>query len=132
MKITQAIFLGPPGYGIHIIADGMPAIIKPTRKSLLDRGIAVLADAEEAVFPWVNNLAYHLDGDETNIEAGNKIVGGTDDPVVVCLARRYWRASHNGGIRPGPVKIPTVEEAWDELEGCPARSLSGSACAAVA
>jgi len=115
MNITQATYLRPPSKGLRIIADGLPAIIKPTRKSLLDRGVAVLADTRDAQFPWVNNLAYHLDGDETNVEASNKIVGGTDDPVIVCLARRYWHAVHDGTFRSGPVEIPTAQEARYEL-----------------
>ena len=116
MKITQALFLKPPQQGVHIIADGRPAIIKRTQKYLLDQGIATLVNADDAEFPWVYNLAYHLDGDETNIEPVSKIVGGTDDPVIVCLARRYWQARHDGNLKPGPVKIPTLEEAWSELE----------------
>jgi hypothetical protein len=99
-----------------MIADGLPAIIKLTSKSLLDRGVAILADIKDAEFPWVNNLAYHLDGDETDLEPSTKIVGGTDDPVVVCLARRYWRAVHELRAKPGPVEIPTLEEAKEELE----------------
>jgi len=132
MKITQATSLRPPRRGIHILADSLPAILKPTPQSLLDRGVAILADAEDAEFPWVNNLAYHLDGDETNLEAGNKIVGATVDPVIVCLARRYRRAMRNGGIRPGPVKIPTLEDALDELKDSPAWQSFNTAYVAAA
>src|SRR5580658_6800233 len=98
MKITNAFYLNPPQRGIHIMADGQPAIIKLTKKSLLDCGIAVLADIKNAEFPWVTNLSYHLNGDETDRDPGNKIIGGTDDPIIVCMARRYWEAVHDGQL----------------------------------
>jgi hypothetical protein len=115
MKITQAIYLNAPPRGVRIVAGGQPAVIKLVRKGLLDLGIAVLADAKDAEFPWVNNLAYHWNGDQTNLETAGKIVGGTDDPVAVCLARRYWQATHSGKLVPGPVDIPAEEEAQEEL-----------------
>ncbi len=116
MKITRAFFHKRPKQGVRIIADSQPAIIKLTPKYFLDLGVAVLSDAKDAEFPWVNNLAYHLTGDETDVEDTTKIVGGTNDPVAVCLARRYWRATKNGKLRTGPVKVPTSEEAQRELK----------------
>jgi hypothetical protein len=116
MKITRADYLKGPQRGVRIIADGQPAIIKPVRRTLLDRGIAVLTDAKDAVFPWVNNLGYHLNGDETDLRPETMIIGGTDDPVAVCLARRYWRASKEGRVKPGRVDVPAPEEAKRELD----------------
>ncbi len=115
MKITRADYLHEPQRGVRIVADGQPAVIKLARKGLLDRGIAVLADAKDAVFPWVNNLGYHLNGDETDLRPENRIPGATADPVAVCLARRYWRASKRGGVRPGRIDVPDPEEAREEL-----------------
>jgi hypothetical protein len=115
MNITRANYLKGPQRGVRIIADGQPAIIKPVKKTLLDRGIAVLADTEDAPFPWVNNLGYHLNGDVTDLRPETRIVGGTDDPVAVCLARRYWRASREGKAKPGRVGVPALEEAKCEL-----------------
>jgi hypothetical protein len=116
MKITRAFFHQRPRQGVRIIADSRPAIIKLTPKYFLDLGVAVLSDAKDAEFPWVNNLAYHLTGDETNVKDTTKIVGGTNDPVAVCLARRYWQATKSGKLRHGPVEVPTSEEAQRELE----------------
>jgi hypothetical protein len=116
MNITRAVYLPPPRRGIRIEVASQPAIIKPIRKSLLERGIAVLTDARDAVFPWTINLAYHLDGDPTNLDPEHGIVGGTTDPVIVCLARRYWQAIHVGSHPHGWIRIPTREEALEELE----------------
>ena len=116
MKITRAIFRKKPKQGVRVIADSQPAIIRLTPKYFLDLGVAFLSDAKDAEFPWVNNLAYHLTGDDTNFEEPTKIVGGTNDPVAVCLARRYWLATKRGKLRHGPVAIPTSEEAQYELE----------------
>jgi len=116
MNITRAAYLEPPRRGIRIEVASQSAIIKPIRKSLLERGIAVLVDTKDAVFPWTINLAYHLDGDPTNLDPDNEIVGGTTDPVIVYLARRYWQAIHVGKHLHGRIKIPTREEALEELE----------------
>ena len=119
MNITRATCLPPPQRGIRIEVDGQSAIIKPIRKSLLDQGIAILADVEDAVFPWTTNIAVHLDGDETSLDPNNKIIGGTTDPVIVCLARRLWQAPHEGKRLYGRMTIPSPEEALDELENSP-------------
>ena len=119
MKVTRAAYLLPPYRGVRIEVESRTAIIKPIRKSLLDKGIAVLADAGDEIFPWTTNLAYHLDGDETNLNPDNQIVGGTTDPVIVCLARRYWQTLHVGGSLRRSLKIPPLEEAIHELENSP-------------
>ena len=119
MNITKATYLPPPKRGIRLMIDSQPAILKPGRKSLLELGVAVLADAEDAIFPWVNNLAFHLDGDPTNMDPANEIIGGTTDPIIVCVARRYWQAIHKGGSPHGPIRIPTLEEALHELANSP-------------
>lgn len=124
MKISHAFYLASPRRGICIMADGQPAIIKLTKKSLLDRGIAALADIRDAEFPWVANLAYHLNGDETDLDPSNKIIGGTDDPVIVCMARRYWEAIHENKVPRGSAPIPTLEEASAESEELVATTFS--------
>ena len=41
--------------------------------------------------------------------------GFTDDPVVVCLARRYWMAVNSEDFDRGDVRVPSTEEARAEL-----------------
>ena len=119
MKVTRAAYLLPPYRGVRIEVEGRTAIIKAIRKSLLEKGIAVLTDTGDEIFPWTTNLAYHLDGDETNLDPHNQIVGGTTDPVIVCLARRYWQTLHAGGSLRRSLKIPPLEDAIHELENSP-------------
>jgi hypothetical protein len=112
-QVFEAEYL--PNRVLHIVVNGQPAVITPLFQHL-HRGVAILRDAVEAEFPWVNNLVYHGDGDVTRVDAPHKIVGGTDDPIVVCLAIRYEEALQEGNLRVGPVALPSLEEAHREIE----------------
>jgi len=86
----------------------------------LHQGIAMLRDTADAEFPWVNNLVFHRDGDDTQVESPNKIVRGTGDPIIVCLAIRYEQALRNETVDVGPLALPSLQEAEREIEayGC--------------
>ena len=112
-QVFEAEYL--PNHILHVVVNGRPAVITPLFQHL-HRGVAILRDAIEAEFPWVNNLVYHRKGDVTHVNAPHKIVGGTDDPILVCLAIRYEEGLREGMIRVGPVALPSLEEAHREIE----------------
>ena len=114
MKITEANFLAYPDEGIDVLTGGQPARIQLTKKSLLDEGIAIVEDRDDAQPIW-SLVSYPLPRDPSIGRGETLIEGGTVDPIIVCLARRYWKAVNSENFAPGPVPIPTHDEALAEL-----------------
>lgn len=113
LHVFEADYL--PNFILYVIVNGQSAVVTKYF-NLLHQGIVILRDTADAEFPWVKNLVVHLDGDDTNIAAPNKIVGGTTDPILVCLAIRYEEALREGTIKVGPIPLPSREEAEREIE----------------
>ncbi len=113
MNITHAGYTNP-NEGITAVVDGHHVVIELTKKSLLDLGVAVMTDVNPDR-PWAENLLFQLPADPDDGRSSPlPIEGGTDDPVVVCLARRYWLAANGVHFKAGLVPIPTIEEAQRE------------------
>ena len=114
MRVIQASYLPGLEAGVAITVDGHKAIIELTKKSLLDLGVAILSDLNEEDI-WAKSITYRLPPDEADGRGPLNIQGGTNDPVIVCLARRHWLASNRPNFQTGPVPVPTLEEARVEL-----------------
>jgi hypothetical protein len=115
MKVTSAVFLGWPREGVDVVIDGRPGTIPLMKKSLLDFGVAIVFDVEAGPAHW-EKMSFFLEGDPSDGRGPLRIPGGTDDAVLVCLARRYAKAVNAADFHPGPVVIPTKKEAKAELK----------------
>jgi hypothetical protein len=113
LYVFEAEYL--PNQVLHIVVNGLPAVITPEFEHL-HQGIAILRDTVDAEFPWVNNLVYHREGDDPRVQSKNKIVRGTGDPIIACLAIRYEQALRTGTVEAGPLPLPSFEEAEREIE----------------
>jgi len=114
MDVTEAEFL--PDQRLRVRVGGKSAFIT-SNFQFIKQGIAILEDDPKEEFPWIYNIAYHRDGDDTNVQNPKKIIGGTSDPVLVCLARRYQEALQHGTVVIGPVPLPSIEQARRETDG---------------
>ena len=84
--ITSAFQLAWPDEGINIEADGRLARIELTKKSLLDLGVAVLADVEGQE-PWIGQFSYELPADPALGRGLTRIEGGTTEVLRGIIAR---------------------------------------------
>jgi hypothetical protein len=114
MNITEAIFWSRGG--CTFLADGHASVIIEPKKSLLDLEVVVVADDDPDHDTYWQNIRFALAPDPANGRASSlSIEGGTNDPVIVCLARRYWNAVNTPGFTPDTVPVPSREEAIAEL-----------------
>ncbi len=87
MKIESARFTAD---ALRLVIDGRVAFSN-TKRSLLDAGIAVLEDPDLREPYWESATTATLEVDPAiGLEQPLVIAGGTRDPQVVELARRYW------------------------------------------
>lgn len=95
---------------LRLIANGRP-VQTDTKSTLLERGVAVLLDDEGY---WSEHLSVTLPPESDRVQPW-KIEGGTVNPVIVVLARRYWDACNQSDFKEGPVPIPNAAEAAAEM-----------------
>ena len=114
MNITHISPPDPSREGVGIIVEGYgTAVIELTKKYLLDLGIAIIGEAGDGD-TWTGRINYKLPADPKKGRGETVIEGGTDDPVIVCIARRFWNAS-NAEDYWFPYTIPSRQEAIAEL-----------------
>ena len=101
---------------LELVVDGKPALVD-TKFRLLQLGVAVLLDPGLAEPHWKQATAVVVTPDADVPDFTQTIKGGTNDPVVVALARRYYDAknSEETDFQLGRVDVPSVEEAILEL-----------------
>jgi hypothetical protein len=101
MHITQAEYINLDGYPfLRMIVDGKEALIGQFKWPLLEKGYVPLHSRDEKV-DWSQILpVIHIDGID--------LEGFTDDPVIIEMARKYWKAiNHLEGesFKIGPVNF---------------------------